>query len=104
MKPRPYLRPALLAAGPSFFSGLKTSISSPISVSPHHVPLHINRGIRPLISAANARYNRGIVRRTPIHAFHERHHNVRLAPGGGITTNPAKSRLDKLHKIRKAWN
>lgn len=101
MRPHPYLRPALAVAGPSFVSGVKTQAQFGTSLSVNHVPRQILPHIRPHISAANKKFNKGIVRRTTATAIHmDRQNNPIRSKDGKIV----RSTINSLHRKRKAWN
>jgi hypothetical protein len=110
MAARPYLRPALNAAGPAFLTGKFTGVSTQIMAgtynNPNHQPLKIKPHIRPSISAANKTHNVGVTSRTKLTAVHmnraneSRRHNVGL----NQTNKVMLSSLTKLNRIRKAWN
>lgn len=99
MAPRPYLRPALLAAAPMF--GIKTGIVAPMSLPPGYTPRPIQAHIRPRIALANKTYNRGAVKRSRVTAFNTDRANRALRDRGGA---PHKTDLSHVHKLKKAWN
>lgn len=103
MAPRPYLRPALLVAGPAFLTGVRTQVMGGMSVGINHKPMQILPRIRPQISRANQRFNVGIVRRTEASAVHMNRHNEPVRESGG-RRRVVISRLNQLHKRRRAWN
>lgn len=101
----PFLRPAMLIAGPGFFTGINTNIAVGTSLGVNHVPRTIAAHIRPHISAANRKYNRGVVKRTALTAFHVTRSGQTVrhtAPTGQRFA--MKSSLSKLNRISKAWN
>lgn len=103
MAARPYLRPALAAAAPIF--GIQTNMMLGTSLSPDHTPLHILRHIRPRISAANARWNRGRVAKAAVTHIHMDRQGEALrhtAPTGHKFV--VKSSASRLAKIKRAWN
>ncbi|MDR3582590.1 MAG: hypothetical protein P4L67_04925 [Candidatus Pacebacteria bacterium] len=110
MRPHPFLRPAMNAAGPAFLTGkmagVSTNISAGTSINPNHTPRKIKANIRPHISAANAMHNVGVTKRTSLTAVHTdragtpRRHNVGLEQKSKVML----SSLTKLNRIRKAWN
>lgn len=110
MKPHPFLRPALNAAGPAFLtgklSGVTTQIMAGTSLSPNHVPLKIKPHIRPRIAAANAMHNVGVTSRTRLTAVHMTRQNESRRVNVGLkqTSKVMLSSLSKLNQIRKAWN
>lgn len=101
MRPQPYLRPALAVAGPSFLSGLKTQTMFGTSLSANHVPRKILPHIRPHISAANRKFNKGIVRRTTATAVHMDRMTVPIRSKDGKIV---RSTINSLHRKRRAWN
>jgi hypothetical protein len=110
MAARPYLRPAMNAAGPAFLTGKLASVSTQIMAgtynNPFHVPLKIKPHIRPSIEAANMKHNVGVTSRTSLTAIHmnraneARRHNIGLKQESRVMM----SSLSKLNRIRKAWN
>lgn len=108
MRPHPYLRPAMAAAGPAFLSGIgaahvqiQAGTYSPVG----HIPAKILPHIRPHISAANRQYNRGIVAKMPGVAIHMNRQNESLrhrAPTGH--TFVQRSRIPGLTRRKRAWN
>lgn len=110
MSPRPFLRPALNAAGPAFLTGKITGVSTQIMAgtfnSPNHVPLKIKPHIRPRIAAANAMHNVGVTSRTRLTAVHMTRQNESRRVNVGLkqTSKVMLSSLSKLNQIRKAWN
>lgn len=99
MAPRPYLRPALLAAAPMF--GIKTGIVAPMSLPHGYTPRTIMPHIRPHIAMANKTYNRGAVKRSKTTAFNTDRANRALRDQQG---RPHKTDLSHLHHLKKAWN
>lgn len=110
MAARPYLRPALNAAGPSFLTGKLASVSTQIMAGTYndkfHTPLKIKPHIRPTIDAANMKHNVGVTSRTKLTAIHmnraneARRHNIGLKQESRVMM----SDLSKLNRIRKSWN
>lgn len=110
MSPRPYLRPALNAAGPAFltgkFTGVSTQIMAGTSNSPGHKPLKIKPNIRPSIDLANKTHNVGVTSRTRLTAVHMNRPNQARRVNVGLEqkSKVMLSSLSKLNRIRKAWN
>lgn len=98
MAPRPFLRPALRAAGPGLVGGLTigAGITVGTTMAPHQTPRRILDHIRPKIARANMSLNKGNVRRARLAAVHHG-----FATGTGKVKTSDKSRL---HKHKKAWN
>jgi len=99
MAPRPYLRPALAVAGPSFLSGVATQVQAGSSLPTDYVPRTIKPNIRPHIAAANKKYNKGIVKRTTATSIHMDRNNEPIRRFGRIV----RSQTPSLHTRRKAW-
>jgi hypothetical protein len=110
MAARPFLRPALNAAGPAFLTGklagVKTQIMAGTYNNPNHVPLKIKPHIRPRIAAANAMHNVGATRRTTLTAVHMNRQNEprRVNVGVQQKSKVMLSSLSKLNRLRNAWN
>jgi hypothetical protein len=98
MRPRPYLRPALLAVGMTWLVGIKTGIQVESSLKITHVPRFIQAHIRPHIDAANMQWNRGRVAKSPLNVVHVGRSKTRLQRMSGRTD------LSRLNKIKRAWN
>lgn len=110
MAPRPYLRPALNAAGPAFLTGKLGGVSTQIMAGtynePDHVPLTIRPHVRPRIAAANMTHNVGVTARSKLTAIHMNRANEarRVRVGLKQESRVMTSSLSKLNRIRKAWN
>lgn len=110
MAARPYLRPALNAAGPAFLTGKLGGVSTQIMAgtynSPDHVPLSIKPHIRPSIAAANMMHNVGVTARTKLTAIHMNRSNEprRVRVGLEQKSRVMMTDLSKLNRIRRAWN
>lgn len=104
MAPHPYMRPALLQEGPSFFSGVRTGFSMSTSLRKDHIPRQIMPRIRPRIAAANRKFNVKQVRKTQLSVIHLRESKIRLSPTGRHIHSPHKSNLSRIHKHKGAWN
>lgn len=110
MAPRPYLRPAINAAGPAFLTGRLGGVSTQIMAGTYndanHVPLKIKPHIRPSIAAANMTHNVGATARTKLTAIHMDRSNEarRVRVGLEQKSRVLMSNLSKLNRIRKPWN
>lgn len=103
MAARPYMRPAIAAAAPFF--GIQTNMMLGTSLSPDHVPHKIMASIRPHITAANAKWNRGKVAKAAVTHIHMNRQGEALrhrAPTGHQFV--MKSSASRLAKIKKSWN
>ena len=104
MRPHPFIRPALLAAGPSISARGHVDVNYmttlPVNYTPHKILAHI----KPHIAAANLRLNRENVRRASLTYRHvDKAGGVLMhkTPRGEYVTR--KSSLSKLHRMKRAW-